>query len=164
MTELFDDLYILNTLGSVNNTFLGDVRVDKYLPNGNGNASELVNSAADSVNNYSYVDDATPDGDSTYVQSAVLNAKDTYLHEQMTHTPSSIFGIQISAQARKDDEGTRSLATVLRSGGANTDGDAQALTTSYVYYSHVHETDPATAVAWTKAGFNASEIGVKVAL
>ncbi len=158
-----DDVYICDATGSTNNDFLGDCRVDYYGPNGNGNTSQLTGSDGNSTDNYLLVDEAAPNDDTDYVESATVGNKDTYALADMTHTPTSIFGIQVLASAKKDDAGARSIATVTRSGTTDFDGATQALSTSYIYYSDVREVDPNTSAAWTKANFNSSEPGVKVA-
>jgi hypothetical protein len=159
----FDDLYICDGAGSTNNNFLGDCRVDAYLPSGNGNSSVLVGSDGNSTDNYLLVDETAPNADTDYVQSSTSGDLDDYAFADMTHTPTSIFGIQVLVNAKKDDAGSRSVATLTRSGSTNYAGATQALGTSYTYYSDIRETDPDTAVAWTKAGFNAASHGVKVA-
>lgn len=157
-----DDLYICDGQGSVNNDFLGDVRVDCYLPDGNGNSSQLVGSDSNSTDNYLLVDEAAQNGDTDYVQSATVNNKDTYAFANMAHTPSSIFGTQLNMIAKKDDGGTRSICSVCRSGGADYDGDSQVMGTSYSDYRQVREVDPATSAAWTRSDLNSAEFGVKV--
>jgi hypothetical protein len=160
----WDDLYICDTTGgSPNDTFLGDVRVDAYLPNGNGNSSQLVGSDADSTDNYLLVDEASADGDTTYVESATASNKDTYLFGNMSHTPSVISGVQIVASAKKDDAGARSITTVTRSGGTDYDGATVALSTAYLMYMDVRGVNPNTSAAWTKTNFDSAEFGVKVA-
>lgn len=159
----FDDLYICDGAGATNNDFLGDVRVDAYLPNGNGNSSQLVGSDGNSTDNYLLVDESSQNGDTDYVASATVSEKDTYAFANMAHTPSSIFGVQINIIAKKDDAGTRSIQSVIRSGGSDTDGTSRALATSYADYRQIAETDPNTAAAWTSSGFNAAEFGTKVA-
>lgn len=160
---IVDDVYICDGTGTANNDFLGDVRIDAYFPNGNGNSSQLVGSDGNSVDNYLLIDDATPDDDTTYVQSATTGQKDTYAFPNMAHTPAAIYGVQVSMNARKDDAGLRSICSVTRSGGSDTDGATQALSTSYNYYRQILETDPNTSVAWTQSGVNSAEFGVKVA-
>lgn len=159
----FDDYYICDGTGSANNDFLGDVRVDCYLPSGNGNSSQLVGSDGNSTDNYALVDESSQNGDTDYVQSATVNNKDTYAFADMVHTPSSIFGTQLNMIAKKDDSGTRSICSVCRSDGADYDGDTQALGTTYVDYRQIRETDPATSSAWTRSNLNSAEFGVKVA-
>jgi hypothetical protein len=161
--ELWDDLYICDSAGSVNNNFLGDRRVDCYLPNANGNSSQLVGSDANSTDNYLLVDESAPNDDTDYVQSATSGDKDTYGFPNMTHTPATISGVQICMNAKKDDSGTRSISSVIRSGGADTNGTTQALSTSYTYYLQIAESDPNTSAAWTKSGFDAAEFGQRVA-
>jgi hypothetical protein len=158
-----DDVYICDGAGSANTTFLGDVRVDAGLPNANGNSSQLLGSDGNSTNNYQLVDETPPNDDTDYVGSATASQKDTYGFPNMLHTPSSIFGVQVSINAKKDDAGLRSVCSVTRSGGSDTDGATQALGTSYVYFLEVLENDPNTAAAWTQSGYNAAEFGLKVA-
>lgn len=159
----FDDVYICDAQGSVNNNFLGDVRVDCYLPDANGNSSQLTGSDGNSVDNFQLVDEAAPNGDTDYVQSSTVNQKDTYGFVDMTHTPASIFGTQICMTAKKDDSGNRSICGVTRSGGSDTDGATQALSTAYGCYREIRETDPNTSAAWTRTNLNSAEFGVKVA-
>lgn len=159
----YDDLYICDGAGSANNNFLGDVRVDCYLPNGNGNSSQLVGSDSNSTDNYLLVDEASQNGDTDYVQSATAGQKDTYAFTDMSHTPTSIFGVQVNMVAKKDDSGNRSICSVTRSGGSDTDGATQALGTTYSDYREISETDPNTAAAWTRTNLNSAEFGVKVA-
>lgn len=158
-----DDMYVCDGTGSANNDFLGDVRVDCFMPNANGNSSQLVGSDADSTDNYLLVDEASQNGDTDYVQSATVNNKDTYAFTDMSHTPTSIFGAQINMIAKKDDSGSRSICAVTRSGGSDTDGATQALSTAYLCYREIRETDPNTSAAWTRTNLNSAEFGVKVA-
>lgn len=163
VTTDFDDLYVCDGAGSVNNDFLGDRRVDAYLPSGNGNSSQLTGSDGNSTDNYLLTDDNPANDDTDYVEHATVGNKDTYGMADMSHTPSSISGVQVLASAKKDDAGARSIATVTRSGITDFDGATQPLSTSYAYYADIREVDPNTSAAWTKTNFNASEHGVKVA-
>lgn len=161
-TCTIDDLYICDGTGTANNSFLGDVRVDVVLPTAAGaNTGMTPNSA---VANYTCVDEATANDDTDYVSSSVSGTKDTYTFADITHTPVAIFGVQVNMTARKDDAGARSICSVVRSGGADTDGTSQALSTSYALYRQIIEQDPNTSAAWTKTGFNAAEFGEKVAV
>lgn len=158
-----DDLYVVDGTGSANNDFLGDRRVDCYFPNGNGNSSQLSGSDGNSTDNYLLVDEATPNDDTDYVHSSTSGQKDTYSFPNMSHTPSAINGIQINMYAKRDDAGLRSICSVTRSGGADTDGSARALSSGYLLLSQISEADPDTTAAWTQSGFDAAEFGSKVA-
>ena len=71
--------------------------------------------------------------------------------------------VQLATVAPKDDAGSRSLQAVLMKSGATTaNGATRVLGTSYALYDDRFEVDPATGVAWTKAGIDALEAGVEV--
>jgi hypothetical protein len=162
-TADFDDLYVLNTSGSINNDFLGDTRVDAILPSANGNSSGMTGSDGNSTDNYLLVDEAAANGDTDYVGSATATTKDTYTFPNLSHTPLTISAVQINMWAKKDDAGARSICSVTRSNSADTDGTTLAIGTAYENHRQVVETDPNTAAAWDLTGFNAAEFGVKVA-
>ncbi|MEO5376090.1 MAG: hypothetical protein H7840_17850, partial [Alphaproteobacteria bacterium] len=63
--------------------------------------------------------------------------------------PGAIKCVQVSARARKDDAGARSLRTVAKSGATEATGASNALGTRYQYLADVFATDPATGAAWT---------------
>lgn len=157
------DIVVCDNTGSVNNSFLGDCRVDAHFPSGNGNSSGMTGSDGNSTDNYLLVDDTAPNDDTDYVLSSAVGQKDTYVMTGMSHTPSSIFGIQTFRYAKNSDAGARSGATVIRSSGSDTDLPSAAQSLSYLHYLDVKETNPATGVAWTKAEINALEVGPKVA-
>jgi hypothetical protein len=162
-STLYDDIYIADTSGSLNNDFLGDVRVDAYRPNANGTSSQLTGSDGNSTDNYLLVDETTVNDDTDYVESSTAGHKDLYGFPALAYTAASILGVQINAMARKDDSGTRSLTPVTRSGSTDYDGTSQSLATSYLDYREIRETDPATSSAWTQSNLEAAEFGVKVA-
>lgn len=157
-----DDFYLCNAAGSApSNTFLGDVRVRALLPTGNGNSSQLLGSDADSTDNYLLVDEVPADT-ADYVGSATDDQKDTYQMANLVELTGTVFGVQGVAQVLKTDAGARSAALVTRSGGSDFDSADLAVGTSATFVSAVREADPATAAAWTIAGVNAAEAGVKV--
>jgi hypothetical protein len=160
----FDDLYLCDSGGSYCNTFLGDVRIDAYLPAGNGNSSAFVGSDADSTNNYLLVDESSPDDDTTYVESNTPSAKDTYAFTEMTHNPAEIIATQLCAMGKKTDAGSRTIHLVTRSGGTDYDtASALAFGTSYGIKTKIDEVDPNTSAAWSKTNLNNAEFGIKVA-
>lgn len=156
----YDDVYVADTTGPPNNDVLGDCRVETLYPSGAGAAAAWTPNGAGS--NYDCVDEAAPDDDTTYVSSSTATQKDTYAAGDLSGTPDSIKGVQTVLMVRKDDAGTRTFAAVIRSGGADYDGTSVNVTTDYLCYPEVRETDPATSAAWTASGVNALEVGVKL--
>jgi hypothetical protein len=156
----FDDLYVANLdapmpLGD----FYGNLKIEHRAPSGAGSNADFTPSAGA---NYGCVDENPQNGDTDYVYSPTADDVDTYAVQDMVAVAGSIRAVQVTAVARKDDALERSLAIVVRSDGADYDGDTQALGTSYVPYFQCYDEDPATAAAWEFAGVNAMEIGAKV--
>lgn len=154
-----DDLYICDDQGSVNNDFLGDVRVDAVLPDGAGASSDFTPSAG---SNYQCVDDNPPNDDTDYVSENTVTDHDTYSMANTPVTSGSILGVQQLLLARKDDAGARSIRGMIRSGGTDYPGDTHVLLDSYMYFQEILEQDPDTAAAWTISGFNSVEFGQRL--
>jgi len=157
-TYRMDDVYMCDSSGSLNNDFLGDVRVSVLLPEGAGNTTEWTPSAG---SNYACVDESAPNDDTDYVSTITLNAKDTYAFPAVA-TGAEIKGVQIFAAVRKATDGPGKIKHVIRSGGTDYDQTEIGIGgTTYSYTRTMHETDPATGVSWTESGVNAAEFGIK---
>jgi hypothetical protein len=53
----FDDFYVCDGSGSMNNDFLGDIRVEAIFPDDNGDHSDFAGSDGDSTDNFELVDE-----------------------------------------------------------------------------------------------------------
>jgi hypothetical protein len=156
----FDDLYVCDQSGTANNDFLGDCRVDAQLPNGDGAVTNFIPSTG--TTHYTLVDDPTPNT-TDYVDSATVGDRDLYDFTNLTPlSTSTVYGVQVSTAANKDDAGSRSIAVTARSGTTNVDGATQALSTSQLYFSSIFETDSASA-QWNQSTVDAAQFGIKVA-
>jgi hypothetical protein len=161
---IFDDVVILDTTGSLNNNFLGDVQVKMRKPNGNGNTNQFTGSDADSTDNYLLVDDgAAPDEDTTYTEDSVSGNKDLYAYENSPSGTATIFAVNVKTLARKTTAGAADLKAVARSNVTETDSGNLGLTTSYTIKPAIYEIDPNTSAAWGTSGFDSAQFGVKVA-
>jgi len=153
-----DDLVVMDTTGSLNNTFMGDVTISAIFPTGAGNSSGWTPSAG---SNYDCVNETSPNDDTDYNATSVLTTKDLYAFADAP-AGADIRAVQVLAAVRKGAEGPGQVKLVTRSNSTDYDGVAQGIGgTSYSYVREVYETDPATAVAWTEGGFNAAEFGLK---
>ena len=156
----WDDFIICDGSGSVNNDFIGDCRVEaKVASSGDGTNADFAPSSGS--DNGAMVDEANQDGDTTYNSTSTIGHKDTYNYAALSST-GSVRGVQITTVAKKSDAGTRSIAHVTRSGGADYDGSNIALSTSYRYQSSIRESDPNTSASWLVADIDAAEFGQKL--
>lgn len=162
-----DDVYLCDSVDSTathglpNNDFLGDCRCD-FNPSSSGNGTNTDFTTSTGADHGALVDETTPNDDTDYNDGTALGNKDTYNLPSLSFTPSVIFGVQGFNYVKKTDAGARAICDVVRSGGADYDGAAQNLSTSYAYYTEMWESDPATAAPWDEAGVNALEHGLKV--
>lgn len=153
-----DDLVVMDTNGSVNNSFLGDVTVSALYPSGAGTTTGWTPSAG---SNYDCVNESAPNDDTDYNATATLDAKDTYAMQDCA-VGADIRAVQILAAVRKGAEGPGQVKLVTRSNSTDYDGTAKGIAgTSYSYVRDIREVDPATSAAWSESGWNAVEIGIK---
>ena len=156
-----DDLVIMDSTGSTNNAFLGDVKVVALLPNGNGNSSQMTGSDGNSTDNYLLVDD-DPVVTTDYVESSTVNDHDSYAMENLGFTPTSVYGVQVSLVAQKDDTGARSMKPMLRTGSTDYYGTQVALSTSWAAIREIWDVNPNTTNAWTGTEIDGIEVGQEV--
>jgi hypothetical protein len=159
---IYDDVYMLDGTGSSPyNDFLGDVRVQSLFPGGNGNSSVLVGSDGNSIDNYLLVDEASPNGDTDYVESSTVGDKDTYAFGNLTPAAGTVYAVQLLPYARKTDAGVRSIKTVARHSATEEDSADLTLSTSYQYFEDIRTTKPGGGT-WSISDVNGAEFGCKI--
>lgn len=156
----FMDIYICDSNGSSNNSYLGDCRVDTVRPTGAGTYAQLTPQG--NANNYANVNETTPDNDTTYNVSGTAGAQDSFVFGALTSITGSIFGVQANIDADKDDAGARTVAATTRVGSTDYAGSTQSVSTTYHVYTQIWEQNPNTSAIWTASAINASEFGYKV--
>ncbi|HSN12845.1 MAG TPA: hypothetical protein VLS51_12130, partial [Propionibacteriaceae bacterium] len=154
----FDDWYVCDTAGTINNTFLGDVRVYTLAPNGAGNYTQFVPSTG---SNYTCVDEQ-PYNTTDYVGSPTTGNRDSYALTDLPATVATVFGTSEIAVVEKSDAGAAAIKQSMRVGLTDYDTAATNLATSWTSLRNLRETNPNTGVAWTAAGVNGAEMGVTV--
>jgi hypothetical protein len=156
----FDDVYILDATGSFNTTFLGDCVVEVLYPSAAGASSQWTPHASTNV---SQVQESIEDGDTSYVSTASVNNRDSYVMDDLGETPLSVYAVQVTAITRTDaSEASRTVACSVRTNGTYQDGiTSVAQAGSYNFVRGVFDHDDASA-AWTPTSVNAMEAGVKL--
>lgn len=155
----FDDIYICDGNGIINNNFLGDLRVDAVFPNGAGNSSVFTPSTG---SNWQNVDDTPSDDDATYNSASGVGAIDLYAFPDIAPTVGTVFGIASYLTMKKDDSDPHTARDLIRRSATNYSGTTKTLTTSYAMYTEIHEIDPSTLAQWTIANVNAAEFGLEL--
>ncbi|MDW8071872.1 MAG: hypothetical protein RMK79_10420 [Anaerolineae bacterium] len=157
--DFVDDLYICDNSGTLNNDFLGDIKVVTVYPNAEGSVLEWTPSSGST--HYTLVDEAPANDDTDYVYTSTVGATETLNFQDITLT-GSILGVGQFACIRKDDAGTREACLICRVGNTNYEGPQQTVNNTYSYLKQVRETNPATGAPWTLSEFNSAQFGVRM--
>jgi len=154
-----DDLYILNTLGSSNNTYLGDIRCLQLPLVGDTTAGFTRNTG---TANYQVVDDplGAPDDTTTYVSAATSGTRDECTLTDVSGT-NSIFGVKVNTRAQKDTVNAKSFKHGIKT-GANQQHATVSLSVGYTNYQNIYETSDGAGTAWTPTTLNAAVSTIEV--
>jgi len=160
----FDDIYICDTLGTVNNDFLGDLRVYGILPDNSATYTQF-NRVGASATNWQSVNENPNNGDTTYVTNNLVGTVDTYMFQNLPADAATVIAVIGEPVTRKDDVGYRTIGTHIRM-PSGSEGDAPTTTpvsSVYTIPEHIMETNPATAAPWSVTDVNTMEVGPKIA-
>lgn len=152
----YDDCYVADTTGSLNNDFLGEMRVYALRPSGAGNYTQWTPSVGA---NYAAVDETTPNDDTDYVSTAVAGNKDTYDYDTLPSSAATVRGVAQTIRHRKDDVGSHTIRTIARVSATDYPGSTVSVLDSYSNTVTLREVNPNTSAAWSVAEVNAAEFG-----
>jgi len=147
----YDDLYILNSDGSANNTYLGEQRIQIITPTSDSTVAFSHNTG---TSNFSAVDEGTavPDGDTTYVYATTAGTKDEYGLSDLTGV-NVVAGVKVLTRAGKDDVNAKSVKHGIKSGATDQQATV-ALGIGYTNYRTIYETSDGAGTAFTATTIN----------
>ena len=157
----YDDMYVCDATGALNNDFLGDSRIDIFFPDADDSIQWTA--LVGTLGNYEDVDDNPSDEDTTYVFSSTAPDIDLYTTENMDAGVGTVHGVQVVARGRKLDAGTRNIKLKAVSGATTQTSAAIPLSTTYANYPIMYEDSDGGGTAWTKTLVDAMKIGIEVA-
>jgi hypothetical protein len=160
-TTYIDDIYLLDGTGPAPwNDFLGDVRVQLIKPNGAGSQTDLTPVGV--ANNWDNVNEL-PFSSADYNASATVGARDLYAMEDISTLTTTVYGVQVTAAAHKNDSLARAAKTLVKSGGTVVASTARGLALTPSIATSIFQANPNTSAQWTPAEVNAMETGIEVA-
>jgi len=163
-TASVDDVYFCDNTGPAPyNAFLGDVKVETLVPNGNGARSELLGSDGNSVDNYALVDEQ-PASATDYVGSASVGQRDMYAFTDLSSS-SPVLAVQTNAAVLKSDAGAASMKLMMRGndGSERQVSSVVALPSSLGWISGFVQTVDTAGANWTATSVNGTQYGVEIA-
>ena len=156
----YDDLYVCDSTGSTNNTFLGPISVYTSVPTANTGTVEMTASAG---SNYACVDEL-PYNTTDYVTASANNKTDLYTFSALPAgvTPTTIPGVVMKAKSMKPTANSGQVQMVTSYSGNTAYGTAKTVTqSSWCGNGDVFETQP-NGSAWDTASQAGMAAGVKV--
>ncbi|MBA7710596.1 hypothetical protein ES703_119541 [subsurface metagenome] len=123
----------------------------------------LTGSDLDQIDNYLLVNEATSDGDGTYVNCTANTTtfeEDLYNLSDTTSAPGKINSVTVWINAKVTKVGAASAHTRITTNTGTYDGVEETLTTSYATYSTAYTTNPQSGNEWTWGEINALQAGV----
>lgn len=160
-TTYFDDWYIFDDTGSENNSVLPDARIIHLTPAADTAQKDF--SPSTGTDNYAMVDEATADGDSTYV-SRGSTGKDFYTLTDLPANVTSANAVLVVAHGKKTDTDVVVLDVGIKSATTESLTGDYYLNTSYQAYGSMFDTDPHTSGAWSVSAVNALQCGFSVTI
>ncbi len=164
-----DDMYILDSTGGINDTFLGDSVIEGRFPTGEDLAVHdwlIEDGGTPSIDTYWEVCDAVScvASPSQYIFSDVINDDALMTFNALSFITGQVHAVKVSSDAALDTSGSREFSHLVRSGGTlYTPGVSHTVsTTNYQSFEDIIELDPDTGVKWTVAGVNAADFGVRL--
>ena len=152
----YDDIYILDDAGDINNDFLGEMQIIGLYVDGDGTVTDFTSTGGD---NYEDVDDGYILDTTTYVESSTPTDKDMYTFGALG-SYGSIAGVQLNVDALKTDAGDVTL-NLIATFDAVDEEIAKVMTSDWGAHQMLMETDPKSAV-WTLTNLNATQFGFEI--
>ena len=155
-----DDCYICDSLGTINNTYLGEQRSEIITPASDSSVAWTRNTGA---SNFSAVDDAigAPDDNTTYVSSSTSTQKDEYGLSDLTGV-NAVAGVKLVTRAQKDDVNPLSFKHGIKSGAVDQQV-TYSLGIGYANFIDIFETSDGAGTAFTPTTVNSLLSTIEVA-
>lgn len=160
-STLMDDFYFLDDTGSVNNDYLGNVRVKYQQIVGEDSVQWTIGGTSPAATNWQSVLNTALD-DTKYVYSSTVGYQDWYNPDPNLNTP-FVYGFELTGSYKMDDATQRVVRTNYKTTlGTVGNGEDKYINQDYTFYPDIHEINPDTSVQFTGAEVNALLIGPEV--
>lgn len=152
-----DDFYINDGSTALNNTYLGDMKVEPV----NVIKAGFYTTWGVNVVNTPNFECVQVLNDGLYTQSNTPTQMDSFECSSLNKITGSIAGVSCNYWARNTDSTTHAIKSLVRIAGVDYLSAATTINdTAFKEFSIIWEQDPSTVAAWLVAGVNGAEFGV----
>lgn len=154
----WDNWYVWDTTGGVNDDFLGERRIETVVANADTATEDWTPSTG--VDSYAMVDEIGPDDDTTYLSSGTTTNKTVLSTAAISTTTGSCKAVTILARTTKTDVGAATHKVGLVSNAVeDKSADISPSAAGYLYDSrHVANQNPDGPAAWTLGTADAAQL------
>jgi hypothetical protein len=160
---VMDDIYVNDEEGSYNNARLGDLQVDFLRPDGAGAESDSdIVGTTPAATRWQSVDETEQNGGVDAVRFDASGEEDSYTFTDLPYPTATIFGVQVTAFARKSDSGIARAQLTTRVNALDlTSPDVLTPSAGDDYGGISASFDESADGAWDLDKVNDSEFGFK---
>jgi hypothetical protein len=155
-----DDFYLLDTTGTLFNTFLGDVVVHAVFPASDA-GTNTMSQVGGGAGHFTSVKEVAPDGDSSYVFGSTSGLKELYTVSTLPADIIDVLAVSVDVMARKAAIGDGSYESALVYNTVEVDSQAFPAASSYTA-THFIVTTPPGGGSWTLSLVQSAKIGFKL--
>jgi hypothetical protein len=150
-----DDLYVCNSDGSINNTYLGDVVCEILTPTSDSSIQWTRSTGADSYANVDEAIGAPNDADYNSALATNTGYRDEYGLSNLSTTAANVYGVKVNTRAQKSDIGSANFKHGINSGGTR---QSVTITPGIGFANHqaIFETSNGAGTAWNTTTVNAA--------
>jgi hypothetical protein len=135
-----------------------ELTVTTLTPSAAGDVTQWSVSGASTV--WQAIDEATSNGDTDYAYTGTTGQRFLVNLTDLPTAKTGYLGVLVKNIMRRDDTATWQPRAIVKVGGTEYSSATDTVTSSsYVSYSQIWETSPATGTAWTASEINALQSG-----
>ncbi len=162
-TMEWDDIYILDDQGTINNDYLGDAVIEGRIPTGDAVPNDFA--ASGGGGNFAQVDNDF--ANTSWIFSSTIGHQDLFSFNALSFVTGTVHCVMLNSVARLDTTGSREFKHVIRSNGTLFTSPAGGIThtiasTAFAAFFDVFERDPDTGIKWTISAVDSADFGVEV--
>ena len=155
-----DDLYVLDTTGSYNNTRLGDSRIETLVPKSDTGLNNGTPSTG--TTHYNLVNKLPYASNANVLLGTTSGQEELYNMTQLAIIPPSIQAVKVKAITQQISSGINNVNTIVVSNNIQNSGNSSITSTNKKQIYNIFETDPNTLNAWTYSNINAMSCGIVI--
>lgn len=155
----YDNLFVWDTTGSENNTFMGELNIKTIFPDSDDSSDWTAASGSDI---FEMVNNVPPNG-SDYIESTVIGDTAIFGAATLGETNVGIKGVLVTFRGKKDGAVAATVRAGIISGATTANGDAVSMIQGQYAFTTplILENNPDTSAPWTVADIEAIKLKIE---